>query len=56
MDYLNKLAVATVIGRELDVRIVAENASDFNCASCKATLGNRPSKKHTVEFAINGCN
>ena len=56
LDYLGKLAVATLIGKELDVRLVTENAADFNCASCKATLGNRPSKKHKVEITLDGCN
>jgi hypothetical protein len=55
LEYLNKLAVISVIGRELDIKLITENESDFNCPSCKATLGNRPTKKHTVQFVLDGC-
>jgi len=55
IDYLGKLAVATLIGKELDI-LVTDTREDSNCAVCKATLGNAPKTKLNIKFQLQGCN
>ncbi|MDZ4706836.1 MAG: hypothetical protein SH818_00425 [Saprospiraceae bacterium] len=55
IDYLDKLAAPTVIGKELDILLIDANR-DNNCAVCKATLGNAPKTKLQIKFKLDGCN